>query len=123
MLTQTLVYLPPGFGNVLVWLTVYLFGYRLHFFLFSSINLHKVNLNSVIVFWEHALRAFNGAPGVVARLCLLAAQANSVLFGVYYSHNSLLIVLPAIPRELVYIRLSFLSGLRLAARGPQRLGF
>lgn len=45
------------------------------------------------------------------------SKSNSVLFGVHCWSNSQLIVLPAIPRELVYIQLCFLSGLSLAAWG------
>lgn len=45
------------------------------------------------------------------------SKPNSVLFGVYCERNSRLIVLSAIPHELVYIRLCFLSQLSLAAWG------
>lgn len=51
----------------------------------------------------------------------VAGKSNSVLFGVYCSRDSKLIVLPAIPRELVYIQLGFLTQLSLAAWGHSTL--
>lgn len=44
-------------------------------------------------------------------------RPNSALFGLYFQHSSLFIVLPAIPHKLVYIWLRFLSQLSPVAWG------